>query len=95
MSSLEDIEAATDGLPLGQYQQIVEWFRTREQTRWDQQLDHDSLTGKLDFLFEEADHESAKGLLREWPGSKKVHLAEGFSTSLAPFRRLETLLDRL
>jgi hypothetical protein len=31
------------------------------------QLDSDSSAGKLDFLFDEAESESAKGLLREWP----------------------------
>jgi hypothetical protein len=30
----------------------------------------DSATGKLDLLFDEAESESAKGLLREWPSSK-------------------------
>jgi hypothetical protein len=33
-------------------------------------MDRDSSTGKLDFLFEEAESESAKGLLREWPPRK-------------------------
>jgi hypothetical protein len=42
----------------------------REQERWDEQMDRDSSAGKLDFLFEEAESESAKGLLREWPPRK-------------------------
>jgi hypothetical protein len=33
-------------------------------------MDADSLAGKLDFLFDEAESESAKGLLREWPSQK-------------------------
>jgi hypothetical protein len=33
-------------------------------------MDTDSGAGKLDFLFDEADRESAKGLLREWPSPK-------------------------
>jgi len=32
-------------------------------------MDADSATGKLDFLFDEAESESANGLLREWPSS--------------------------
>jgi hypothetical protein len=67
MERVEDIEAAIDGLPPEEYQRIVQWFRVREQKRWDDQLDADSSGGKLDFLFDEADSESAKGLLREWP----------------------------
>jgi hypothetical protein len=33
-------------------------------------MDADSAAGKLDFLYDEAESESAKGLLREWPPSK-------------------------
>lgn len=33
-------------------------------------MDRDSVVGKLDFLFEEADGESEQGLLREWPSEK-------------------------
>ena len=67
MSRVEEIEAAIDGLPPEEYRRIVHWFRVREQRRWDEQMDADSLAGKLDFLFDEAESESARGLLREWP----------------------------
>ena len=67
MGQAEEIEAAIDGLSPEEYQHVVQWFRVREQKRWDDQLDADSRSGKLDFLFDEAESESAKGLLREWP----------------------------
>ncbi|MGA2186193.1 MAG: hypothetical protein ABSH47_24525 [Bryobacteraceae bacterium] len=67
MSRVEDIQAAIDGLPPEEYRRIIQWFRVREQERWDEQLDADSSAGKLDFLFDEAESESAKGLLRGWP----------------------------
>ena len=67
MGRVEQIEAAIAGLPPEEYRRIVQWFRVREQTRWDDQLDSDSAAGKLDFLFDEAESESTKGLLREWP----------------------------
>jgi hypothetical protein len=38
---------------------------------WEQQLDSDSLAGKLDFLFGEIKIESQQGLLRDWPESKR------------------------
>jgi hypothetical protein len=66
MSRVEEIEAAIDGLPPEEYRRIAQWFRAREQRRWDERMDADSSAGKLDFLFEEAESESAKGLLREW-----------------------------
>ena len=70
MDRVEEIEAAIDGLPPEEYRRIVQWFRAREQERWDEQMDRDSSACKLDFLFEEAESESAKGLLREWPPRK-------------------------
>jgi len=67
MGRVEKIEAAIDRLPPEEYGRIVQWFRQREQRRWDVQLDSDSSAGKLDFLFDEAESESANEFLREWP----------------------------
>jgi hypothetical protein len=78
---VEEIEAAIAGLPPEEYRRLVDWesarrmrcarsrkaIRDREQTRWDEQMDRDSTSGKLDFLFREAEDESAQGLVREWP----------------------------
>lgn len=70
MKPVEDIEAAINELPPEEYRRIVHWFRQREQARWDEQLDRDSLGGKLDFLFEETQSESSQGPLRDWPPRK-------------------------
>ena len=35
MDRVEEIEAAIDGLPQEEYRRIVQWFRVREQGRWD------------------------------------------------------------
>lgn len=51
MSRVEEIQAAIDGLPQEEYRRIIQWFRVREQERWDEQLDADSSAGRLDFLF--------------------------------------------
>jgi hypothetical protein len=67
MERVEEIEAAITRLPPEDYRRLVDWFRAREQARWDEQLDHDSVAGKLDFLFSEAERESAQGLVRAWP----------------------------
>jgi hypothetical protein len=66
MGRVEEIETAIDALPPEEYRRIVQWFREREQRRWDDQMDADSCAGKLDFLFDEAESESAKVPLREW-----------------------------
>jgi len=70
MDRVEEIEAAINALAPEEYRRIVQWFHTLEQTRWDEQMDRESSTGKLDFLFREAESESTHGLLREWPPRK-------------------------
>ncbi len=70
MDRVEEIETAITNLAPEDYRRLVEWFRTREQTRWDEQMDQDSVAGKMDFLFGEAERESEQGLVQEWPPSK-------------------------
>jgi hypothetical protein len=70
MDRVEEIEAAIKGLPPEEYRRIAQWFHALEQIRWDEQMDRDSSAGKLDFLFGEAESESAHGSLREWPPRK-------------------------
>jgi hypothetical protein len=53
MDRVEEIEAAR--------------IRALDQARWDDRMDRDSAAGKLDFLFEEAESESARGLHRDLP----------------------------
>ena len=70
MDKVEEIETAIDSLPSAEFWRIAQWFRERQQKHWDEQMDHDSASGKLDFLFEEAEGEFAQGLLRRWPPLK-------------------------
>ena len=70
MGVVEEIEAAIDRLPPEEFRRISEWVRDRDQQQWDEHLDRDATSGRLDFLFEEVEHESEKGLLREWPPAK-------------------------
>jgi len=70
MDRVEEIETAIINLAPDQYRRFVDWFRAREQARWDEQLDADSASGKLDFLFADAESESEQGLVRNWPSSK-------------------------
>lgn len=70
MSQVEEIEAAIEGLPPEDYRRIAEWFRDRETGLWDEQLDADSSSGKLDFLFQEAESDSEISFIREWPAQK-------------------------
>ena len=67
MDRVEELEAAIIDLPPDQYRRLADWFRTVDRRRWDEQMDRDSLGGKLDFLFDEAESESKQGLLKDWP----------------------------
>lgn len=67
MTRVEEIEAAITSLPPEDLARLAEWFRAREEDRWDAQLDRDSAEGKLNFLFEEAERELASDLVRPWP----------------------------
>ncbi len=58
MNRVEQIEAAIASLPPEEYRRLANWFLAREQSRWDAQMDGDSVAGKLDFLFREAESES-------------------------------------
>ena len=70
MERVEEIEAAIASLPPEEFRRLAQWFRDRDQAQWDEQLDSDSASGKLDFLFDEAENEASQGLVREWPPSK-------------------------
>ena len=70
MERVEEIEKAIDCLSPDELQRFVQWFHRREQKRWDEQLDRDSASGRLDFLFEEAERERREGKLREWPPAR-------------------------
>ena len=67
MDRVEDIESAIDRLPPEDYKRVLAWIRDHEQSRWDEQIDQDSSAGALDFLFKEAEAESAADPHREWP----------------------------
>jgi hypothetical protein len=67
MSRVEEIEAAIESLPPEDYRRVVQWLQAREHPNWDKQIEIDSASGKLDFLFEEANQEAAQRKLREWP----------------------------
>jgi hypothetical protein len=70
MDRVEEIEVAINNLPPEEYRRLSQWFRELDQRRWDEQLDRDSAAGKLDFLFDEAESESARRLLHDWPTLK-------------------------
>ena len=59
MSTLEEIEAAVQQLPPAKRDQFREWFLSFDASGWDQQMEDDMTTGKLDWLTNEASRKSA------------------------------------
>jgi hypothetical protein len=54
-------------LPPRELAELAAFISEEDNAAWDTQIEHDAGTGKLDFLFEEAERERADGKLRDWP----------------------------
>jgi len=65
MSTVEEIKAAIESLPKGEYTELREWFAGRDWEDWDRQLDEDVQEGRLGFLVREALDEKVRGGLKE------------------------------
>ena len=65
MTTVQDIQAAIEKLPEGDYDRLREWLFEREEKMWDQQIEEDSRSGNLDFLLNEAKADKAVGRLRK------------------------------
>ena len=65
MMSVEEIQSAIVALSPEEFARLRRWFVERNWGRWDQEIEGDSASGKLDFLIDEAIHERDRGQLRE------------------------------
>jgi hypothetical protein len=65
MSTLEQIEAAILTLPSDEFQRLRQWLSDVDYQRWDEQLEQDIESGKLEALAEEAIAEFKAGHCRE------------------------------
>jgi len=65
MTTLREIENAVTLLPDEEYREFRQWFLEREWEQWDAQIESDSVSGKLDFLLEEATEARNGGRLRD------------------------------
>jgi hypothetical protein len=54
MTKLEQIEKSVAELSGEELEAFSEWFEAFQEARWDQQIEADSATGKLDQLADEA-----------------------------------------
>ncbi|QDU54798.1 hypothetical protein [Aeoliella mucimassa] len=65
MTQIESIQAAIESLSSEEFAALRIWFEQRDWQAWDQQIESDSASGKLDFLKEEARRAEQAGDLRE------------------------------
>lgn len=64
MSKVEKIQSAIESLSPEEYARLRQWFSEKDWEQWDEQIEEDAKSGKLDFLIEEALAEKAQGRLR-------------------------------
>ena len=62
---LAEIKSAVRELSPKELAELAAFVAQQDSTAWDAQMESDAVSGKLDFLFEEADSERAAGTLRE------------------------------
>jgi hypothetical protein len=65
--SLTEIKELATQLPPEELTALTAFLVKRDQSAWDDQMDRDSASGKLDRLFEEAESERGNDTLRDWP----------------------------
>ena len=65
MRTANQIQTDIESLSKQEYLKLVSWFSERDWKVWDNEINEDSKSGKLDFLFEEAMSEKASGTLKE------------------------------
>jgi hypothetical protein len=65
--SLAEIKQLATQLPPEELTALTAFLVKRDQAAWDDQMDKDAGSGKLDRLFEEAESERGSGTLRDWP----------------------------
>jgi hypothetical protein len=65
--SLAEIKQLATQLPPEELTALTAFLVKRDQSAWDDQMEKDAASGKLDRLFEEAESERTNGPLRDWP----------------------------
>jgi hypothetical protein len=65
--SLSELKDAVRDLSPKELAELAAFIAKQDNAAWNTEIEEDSARGKLDFLFEEAEHERAAGRLRDWP----------------------------
>jgi hypothetical protein len=65
--SLTEIKSAVRELSPKELAELTAFISEQDNAVWSEQMEGDAASGKLDFLFQEADEERGIGKLRDWP----------------------------
>ncbi len=65
MSKIDELKAEIERLPSEEFAELFRWLSEKDWERWDQEIEADSQTGRLDFLVREAHEGKAKGTLKD------------------------------
>lgn len=65
--SLSEIKNAVRELSPKELAELAAFISKQDNAAWDKQIEEDAASGKLDFLFGEAERERTAGQLRDWP----------------------------
>lgn len=65
--SLAEIKSAVRELSPKELAELTAFISEQDNAAWNKQIEQDAASGKLDFLFQEADDERKTGKLRNWP----------------------------
>jgi hypothetical protein len=65
--SLAEIKKAVGQLSPRELAELAAFISEQDNAAWDAQMEQDAASSRLDFLFQEAEHERAAGKLRDWP----------------------------
>ena len=65
MTTMQEIKSAIGSLSHQDYMQFLGWIHDKDWGDWDQQLEADITSGKLDFLAQEALEQKRKNKLRD------------------------------
>jgi hypothetical protein len=68
--SLTEIKSAVRELSPKELAELTTFISEQDNAVWREQMEQDAASGKLDFLFQEADDQREADKLRDWPEEK-------------------------
>jgi hypothetical protein len=67
MTTIDEIKAAIDHLPLCERAEVARWLHGWGDDAWDQQMQRDAKSGKLDALLKQVDADISSNRLEDMP----------------------------